>query len=170
LTGRSVSANWVCRLGRLPAQPAFMQNRPLREHRIRGAQRRSAILLALIYLAGYLGSALHEAVVRHAVCEHGELVDVHTSHEIGHAATHAVTSGDVRPAIEGQPDDQDEGRHLHDHCVNVVPLAGPARDVPVVMTIAPAIALATSGRTEPIIQRLNFPLYLLAPHHSPPAA
>jgi hypothetical protein len=147
-----------------------MQIGPMRAHKIRRAKRRSAILLALIYLAGYLGSALHQAVVRHAVCEHGELVDVSTTHAIGHAAPRAATGDDALPTLDSRPGDQDEGRHLHDHCVNVVPITGPAPDVPLVMAIAPAIALATTARPEPIVQRLNFPLYLLAPHHSPPAA
>lgn len=147
-----------------------MQTCSMRAHRTRRAQRHGAILLALIYLAGYLGSALHQAVVRHAVCEHGELVDVCTTHAIGHPEPRATTGDDAGPTVESRQGDQDEGRHLHDHCVNVVPITGPARDVPLVMAIAPVIALATLARPDPIVQRLNFPLYLLAPHHSPPTA
>ncbi|WP_437606982.1 hypothetical protein WMF20_39695 [Sorangium sp. So ce834] len=158
-----------------PAPP-----RPL-PRRARPRAGSSALCLVLLALLAQLCGLTHALFVRHARCEHGELVHVgalvHAGHAVGaaRAAPRAETAA-PQPA-DGRasgPGDEvaEEGalRHLdHDHCDAFAlrgQLGAPVHRVAeaTLLEVLCLDALRPSPEVRPI------PLLILAPKSSPPAA
>jgi hypothetical protein len=134
-----------------------------------GRQLRAAVL-ALLYLCGYLGSALHEASVRHAVCEHGEFVDLPAAHVPVPAFEPGQALLNLGPTLVASHLGSSESEHVHDHCSNVVPISGPAPSHFATGASLPLIEIVAGPRSDSLAHAHSFPIYLLAPNHSPPAA
>ena len=136
-----------------------------------------AALLALVFVAGQLGSQLHAVSERHARCpEHGELVHVDAlplAAATGPIAATAATGGLASDNASGEADalrrdaSAAEG-HEHDHCylcpvsrerLGTVPSAGAiTAAMPAVVAHSLPAVLTQSGR----------PRYVIAPKTSPP--
>jgi hypothetical protein len=137
-----------------------------------------AALLALVFVAGQLGSLLHAVSERHARCpEHGELVHVDAlplAAATGPMAATAATGRDT--ATETDLGDADALRgtastgegHEHDHCY-LCPVSrerlGPVPNTGAIAAVTPAevahslpAVVAPSGRRG----------YVIAPKTSPP--
>ncbi len=133
-----------------------------------------AALLALVFVAGQLGSHVHAVSERHVRCpEHGELIHVDALPlAAGPVAATAATS----PASGTAPGEADALRndasavdgHEHDHCylcpvsrerLGTIPNAGAlAAVMPAVVAHSLPAVVAQSGR----------PRYVIAPKTSPP--
>ncbi len=122
----------------------------------------------LAYLLGTLGSAWHEAFVRHEICDHGAFVEV--AGDSGGCAvepTHAHPGEARAAAPRGESGGEEHG---HAHCSIV---ATTRRAAPVGLVACTVSVPLEASRPAPPVTRTverDFPLYLLAPHHSPPAA
>jgi hypothetical protein len=127
-------------------------------------------LLALMFLAGNLGTFFHAATERHARCpEHGHLI-----HVKGDTAPEAIEALEARLAVAESgavigPASPDSDDHDHDHChlcpasrKRVLPGAGPC------MPAAAATALRWDGACTHVAGT-GSPLYSIAPKTSPPA-
>jgi len=137
---------------------------------------RIALVLAL-FVAGEFAASAHFAFVQHRVCaEHGEL-------EHG-AASHAEFAFDARGATELAREMSvhrahtrgpvlavgDAERAEHEHCAFGDKLA--PRTLPVPFCATRALGAASPAPELPRADSVAhaFPLHLLAPKHSPPAA
>lgn len=147
-----------------------MSTRSTRSSRAGLRKRLGLPLLALIYVWGFFGTALHEATVSHAVCEHGELVHV------DQAAREVPVAGDVavRPDPRSQAPGYSAGKdlieHDHIHCTIAAPFTLPTPSVRLLGHGVPRLERAIPVCAQQTAQAISFPLYLLAPNHSPPAA
>ncbi|AGP40386.1 hypothetical protein [Sorangium cellulosum] len=160
--------------------------RPL-QRRARPRAGSSARGLALLALLAQLCSLTHALFVRHARCEHGELVHVgalvHTVHAVGAArasgAAHAAPRAEAAAPQQAEgrapaPGDQvaEEGAQRHrddDHCDAFAlrgQLGAPVHRVAeaTLLEVLCLDALRSSPEVRPI------PLLILAPKSSPPAA
>jgi hypothetical protein len=146
-----------------------MSTRSTRSSRAELRKRLGLALLALLYACGFFGTALHEATVSHAVCEHGDVVDVQlAARELPSAGSLAV-GPDSRSNVPGYSAGKDLIGHDHVHCTIAAPFHVPT---PNVRILGPGVPL--TERAGPVCSRQashpsSFPLYLLAPNHSPPA-
>jgi hypothetical protein len=135
---------------------------------MRSATRLRAGILALLYLCGYFGSALHEASVRHAICEHGEFVDLPALHVPAPDCTTDSGARELGPTLVARSSDANELEHVHDHCSNVVPVSRPASSHSAIGSPITIVAFVPAAQPDSIGHTQRFPLYLLAPSHSPP--
>jgi hypothetical protein len=124
------------------------------------SKRRLTAALALVYWLGLFAHALHFAQERHSVCEHGDLV-----HAAADRAERALLPS---PRPDGPAIFDASGGGGHHHC----PLAIPAPCDGFALangTGASALVPTRAHDVRPAEPRAGpFPLYLLAPHHSPP--
>ena len=137
---------------------------------------RIALVLAL-FVAGEFAASAHFAFVQHRVCaEHGELEHGPASHAelaVGeHAATERVRDVSAQGAHTCGPafSTGDAEGAEHENCPLGDKLAPRALPVPFCVTRALGAAshVPETPRTDAIA--CAFPLHLLAPKHSPPAA
>jgi hypothetical protein len=147
-----------------------MRSRSLSTHMRSMILQGQAALLALVFVAGQLGSHLHAVSERHVRCpEHGELIHVD---ELPPAAGPMAATAATSPA----PGDVDAVRkdasaadgHEHDHCylcpvsrerLGTIPNAGALASVmPAVVAHSLPAVVAESGQ----------PRYVIAPKTSPP--
>lgn len=139
----------------------------------------------MLFVAGELAASAHFVFVGHRVCaEHGELEHAPASHAehghgaaLAHANAHAHENAEARDAASADESSRgpafvagDEQRAEHDHCPFGDKLA--PRTVPTAFRARPALGSAV---VVPLVERARvdaraFPLHLLAPKHSPPAA
>ncbi|WP_437568622.1 hypothetical protein [Sorangium sp. So ce542] len=143
-----------------------------------GSSARGLVLLALL---AQLCSLTHALFVRHARCEHGELVHVgalvHTGHAVGaaHAAPRAEAAAPQQaegpaPGHGDEVAEQGALRHLDDDHCDAFALRGqlgaPVHRVAeaTLLEVLCLDALRPSPEVRPI------PLLILAPKSSPPAA
>jgi hypothetical protein len=138
------------------------------------ARPRGRWIALLLYGLGCLGAAWHDASAGHAVCEHGEFVHAAGVHGIGvHAAGAENARGDAHrdhgdePALAAPPSSSVEE---HEHCLAWSPAKRPAGPAHIPSPAVPlAVVLAQRGAERTTLEAL-FPLFLLAPGRSPPAA
>lgn len=117
-------------------------------------------LLILVYAWGFFGTARHEAVVSHAVCEHGLLVHVeHDSNALPDATLPHVPAYSAGRAQLG---------HDHVHCTIAAPFSLLARSVRPLGEGSALLQPALATGVDQTLDARGFPLYLLAPSHSPP--
>jgi hypothetical protein len=142
-----------------------MANRPVGTAKRMSMARRgwaawiASITIVIIAWAPLLGT-LHQALVRHVVCEHGDLIELSPAPA---AATHASES--AGPAV-GAGDGR--ATHGHDHC-SVGTLA---KNVATVITSSSLGALLTLDRPVSLAARDANPVRSVlsnAPKTSPPA-
>ncbi|WP_437956250.1 hypothetical protein WME76_33075 [Sorangium sp. So ce119] len=139
----------------------------------------SARWIALLALLAQLSGLAHALLVRHARCEHGELVHVGALVDAGHGAARAAlpAAAAAPPQAEGGapgPGDrvaaQDALPHLDDDHCDAFALRGqlgaPVHRVgeATLLEVLRLAALRPSPEVRPI------PLLILAPKSSPPAA
>src|SRR5690606_524125 len=119
-------------------------------------------LIAVVFVAGNLGSLLHEATERHARCpEHGELMHVE-------AAAPGAAGEDARDVAALARPSSDSSEHEHEHCF----LCPSSRERACLGPIH-AAALAPVARFAPPPARAESAprarhVYALAPKNSPP--
>ena len=147
-----------------------MSTRSTRSSRAGLRKRLGLALLALIYAWGFFGTALHEATVSHAVCEHGELVHVQQPARELPSAGNVAAHPDSRSNVLGYSAGKDLIGHDHIHCTIAAPLSVPTPNVRLLGPGVPLLELATVVCSQQAGHARSFPLYLLAPNHSPPAA
>jgi hypothetical protein len=130
------------------------------------SKRRVTAALALVYLLGLFAHALHFAQERHSVCEHGDVVHA-AADRAGVDGTEPRTRTH-RPRPDSPAIEEAAGAGGHHHC----PLAIPAPCDGFALangTGASALVPTRAHDVRPAEPRAGaFPLYLLAPHHSPP--
>ncbi|XXX74836.1 hypothetical protein WMF30_45005 [Sorangium sp. So ce134] len=158
--------------------PAARRPPPPRAHRRAGSSARWLVLLALL---AQLCGLTHALFVRHARCEHGELVHVGALVHAGHASAARGALPDVSAApqqAEGRARGSEDRiaaaqgapRHLDDDHCDAFALRGqlgaPAHRVGEA-TLLEVLCLA-SLRPSPEVRPI--PLLILAPKSSPPAA
>lgn len=136
------------------------------------------VLVALVVTAAFGGGqlleAVHQLVVDHEVCAHGELVHSHDGHDehggemvAPLAPVQQVPAGDFLATIT--PGDAKAGHHAH--CDDTLGSAGetgvaPTPHAPVTLTLRAALQ---QGRSLPSAAS-KAARYALAPKTSPPAA
>lgn len=146
-----------------------------RNTRNRPGRRARAIALCsalVVYVVGMLGAAWHDAVERHGICEHGERV--HAAEIREDSQPHA---DDSRPQADGGAESTAPrlapgggASESHEHCLVWSPSKRPADPTPAAPE--PAAPREIVVRVEPPRSEIEraFPLFLLAPGRSPPAA
>jgi len=131
----------------------------------------ASLTIVVVALAPFLGT-LHQALVRHVVCEHGDLIEpdergAHAAHAAPAAAlTYQadVHRGPVAASGTGNP-----SNHGHSHCT----VGTLARSVASLATSSPAGALLAEGRAVSLAARDANPVRSIlssAPKTSPPAS
>jgi hypothetical protein len=158
-----------------------MRTRSAPTHMRSTLQQGQAALLVLAFVVGQVGSFVHAAFERHAVCaEHGEIVHVpHDLPEHGHvapgvpglrgtlglAAERAQAPRDLDALRDGSTAGEE---HAHEHCylcpVSREPLApGPSGDA-----IAAVMPAAVPLSLPAVVATSDRPRYIIAPKTSPP--
>jgi len=127
-------------------------------------------LLVLVYVWGFLGSAWHESTASHAVCEHGLLVHVEQDSSASPADRDAAAQADPRSPSPGYTSGRTRLGHDHVHCTIAAPFSLPAPDASPLGEARALPQVALESCTDQTLEVSGFPLYLLAPNHSPPAA
>ena len=130
--------------------------------------RAQAALLLLCYCAAYFGSAVHMAFVRHALCEHGQVVEVEQSFRID--CDHETRAGGSDPAVIAGSAAQHALEHEHEHCSIVAPFSRPASDLHQLRVVFPTTRRVAEEPAIVAARPARIPVYLLAPKHSPPSA
>jgi hypothetical protein len=135
-------------------------------------QQGQAALLALVFVAGQLGSYLHAATEHHARCpEHGELVHVDA---LPLAATGPMATPPTGP--EAVPDDADALRsgaaaadgHEHDHCYLCPVSRERLGTMPSADAIAAVMPAVVAHSLPAVVAPSGRPRYIIAPKTSPP--
>ena len=149
---------------RAPRAPGARTRAPRRSPRfaLRGLP---LVLLTLALLFAQGNRVFHELLVRHAVCEHGDLIHQEALGEPSAPTAPAATSDDHDAALsQGQGHDPSE----HDHCdaksvLHRLAQVGPSVAPASLLHLAP-LSLSGEHRASPPIALLH-----LAPKSSPPA-
>jgi hypothetical protein len=126
-----------------------------------------AALLALVFVAGQLGSHLHAATEHHARCpEHGELVHVDAPLAAGTVAMAAATSPGDSDALRNAAAGVDG--HEHDHCY-LCPVSrerlGTTPNADAIAAVMPAVV---AHSLPAMVAHGGQPRYIIAPKTSPP--
>jgi len=127
----------------------------------------SAVWL-IVYVIGYFSAVLHLALVPHAVCEHGDLVHVRSACMASADALDRSADRASHPSLLDPSPRSNALEPVHEHCSIVVPLSRSGSDIGHPSAVIWAWDFATPLPSRQHGAPQNFPLYLLAPHHSPP--
>jgi hypothetical protein len=140
-----------------------------------------AALLALVFVAGQLGSHLHAVSERHARCpEHGELIHVDALPLAAATGPMATTAAGRDTATDTASDTALGGAdalrrdasaadgHEHDHCYLCPVSRERLGTVPTVGAVAAAMPAVVAHSLPAVVAQSGRPRYVIAPKTSPP--